>query len=73
MKKSNVWAIIRATGRAGRRARQPCATGVSPYSPGDFFNRLQALTGGPQPMVPKKPVPDLIRDGNRFSDKTMRK
>ena len=24
-------------------------------------------------MIPKKPVPDLIRDGNRFSDKIMRK
>jgi len=24
-------------------------------------------------MVPKKPVPDVIRDGYRFSDKTMRK
>jgi len=23
-------------------------------------------------MIPKKPVPDLIRDGNRFSDKSMR-
>jgi len=23
-------------------------------------------------MIPKKPVPDLIRDGNRFSDKIMR-
>ena len=22
-------------------------------------------------MTPKKPVPDLIRDGNRFSDKIM--
>ena len=22
-------------------------------------------------MIPKKPVPDLIRDGNRFSDKIM--
>jgi hypothetical protein len=24
-------------------------------------------------MIPKKHVPDLIRDGNRFSDKIMRK
>jgi len=24
-------------------------------------------------MIPKKPVPDLIRDGNRFSEKIMRK
>ncbi len=24
-------------------------------------------------MIPKKPVPDLIRDGNRFSDKIMLK
>jgi hypothetical protein len=24
-------------------------------------------------MIPKKPVPDLIRDGNRLSDKIMRK
>jgi hypothetical protein len=24
-------------------------------------------------MIPKKPVPDVIRDGNRFSDKIMRK
>jgi len=24
-------------------------------------------------MIPKKPVPDLIRDGNRFSDKIMHK
>jgi hypothetical protein len=24
-------------------------------------------------MIPKKPVPDLIGDGNRFSDKIMRK
>jgi hypothetical protein len=24
-------------------------------------------------MIPKKPVPDLIRDGNRFSDKVMRR
>jgi hypothetical protein len=24
-------------------------------------------------MIPKKPVPDLMRDGNRFSDKIMRK
>ena len=24
-------------------------------------------------MIPKKPVPDLIRDGKRFSDKIMRK
>jgi hypothetical protein len=24
-------------------------------------------------MIPKKPVPDLIRDGHRFSDKIMRK
>jgi hypothetical protein len=24
-------------------------------------------------MIPKKPVPDLIRDGNRFSDKIMRR
>jgi hypothetical protein len=24
-------------------------------------------------MIPKKPVPDLIRDGNRFSEETMRK
>ena len=24
-------------------------------------------------MIPKKPVPDLIRDGNRFSDKIMSK
>jgi len=24
-------------------------------------------------MIPKKPVPDLIEDGNRFSDKTMRR
>jgi hypothetical protein len=23
-------------------------------------------------MIPKKPVPDLIRDGNRFSDQIMR-
>ena len=23
-------------------------------------------------MIPKKPVPDLIGDGNRFSDKIMR-
>jgi hypothetical protein len=23
-------------------------------------------------MIPKKPVPDLIRDGNRFSEKIMR-
>jgi len=23
-------------------------------------------------MIPKKPVPDLIRDGNRFSVKIMR-
>jgi hypothetical protein len=22
-------------------------------------------------MIPKKPVPDLIRDGSRFSDKIM--
>jgi len=22
-------------------------------------------------MIPKKPVPDAIRDGNRFSDKIM--
>jgi len=22
-------------------------------------------------MIPKRPVPDLIRDGNRFSDKIM--
>jgi hypothetical protein len=22
-------------------------------------------------MIPKKPVPDLIRDGNRFSEKIM--
>jgi len=22
-------------------------------------------------MIPKKPVPDLIRDGNRFSEKVM--
>jgi hypothetical protein len=24
-------------------------------------------------MIPKKPVPDLIRDGNRFSEKIMLK
>lgn len=24
-------------------------------------------------MIPKKPVPDSIRDGNRFSDKIMLK
>jgi len=24
-------------------------------------------------MIPKKPVPDLIRDGDRFSDKIMLK
>jgi len=24
-------------------------------------------------MIPKRPVPDLIRDGYRFSDQTMRK
>jgi hypothetical protein len=24
-------------------------------------------------MIPKMPVPDLIRDGNRFSEKIMRK
>jgi len=24
-------------------------------------------------MIPKKHVPDLIRDGNRFSDEIMRK
>ena len=24
-------------------------------------------------MIPKKPVPELIRDGNRFSDKIMLK
>jgi len=24
-------------------------------------------------MIPKKHVPDVIRDGNRFSDKIMRK
>jgi len=24
-------------------------------------------------MIPKRPVPDLIRDGYRFSDKIMRK
>ena len=24
-------------------------------------------------MIPKKPVPDLIRDGNRFLEKIMRK
>jgi hypothetical protein len=24
-------------------------------------------------MIPKKPVPDVIGDGNRFSDKIMRK
>jgi hypothetical protein len=24
-------------------------------------------------MIPKKPAPDLIRDGDRFSDKNMRK
>jgi len=24
-------------------------------------------------MIPKKPVPDLIRDGNRFSDQIMLK
>jgi len=24
-------------------------------------------------MIPKKPVPNLIRDGNRFSDKIMLK
>jgi len=24
-------------------------------------------------MIPKKPVPDLIRDGNRFSDKIILK
>jgi hypothetical protein len=24
-------------------------------------------------MIPKKPAPDLIRGGNRFSDKIMRK
>jgi hypothetical protein len=23
-------------------------------------------------MIPKEPVPDLIRDGNRFSDKSVR-
>ncbi len=28
---------------------------------------------GPQSMIPKKPVPDLIRDGHRFSDKIMLK
>ncbi len=26
-----------------------------------------------QSMIPKKPVPDVIRDGSRFSDKIMLK
>ena len=35
----------------------------------DWTYREEA--GGGRRMIPKKPVPDLIRDGNRFSDKSM--
>ena len=34
-------------------------------------NRAGRLIG--KSMIPKKPAPDLIRGGNRFSDKIMRK
>ncbi|HZY42761.1 MAG TPA: hypothetical protein VFF59_12270, partial [Anaerolineae bacterium] len=40
-----------------------------------FAAAFPVLTGrraGPWRMIPKKPVPDLIRDGYRFSQKIMR-
>ncbi len=45
------------------------------YRPADMLRGLGANSAGPPPfrrMIPKKPVPDLIRDGHRFSEKIMR-
>ena len=53
-----------AQDRRARRDRRPRgADGDLPAHPGKLFPR----------MIPKKPAPDLIRGGNRFSDWIMRK
>jgi hypothetical protein len=48
-------------------------SGLPPMTGAILVAASQLRFAGLSRMIPKMPVPDLIRDGNRFSEKIMRK